>query len=367
MTDNINKSEGESSSPFPGKIAVITGAASMAKEDFHSVKHLNLKYGTEKIVHVTWPENFVAESSKMIDTAAKLAADREIKILIINQAVPGTNPAVDKLKETRDDIFIVYCTVHDSPSAAAVRADMLIMSDEVGMGPAILNQAKKQGARTFVHYSFPRHMSRLVMSGRRDLIRQACAAEGIQFIEATAPDPMELGTDAAQQFMLEDVPKMAAKYGEDTAFFCTNCHLQVPLIKAVVDSHTIYPQPCCPSPYHGFPEALSIDTGEDLPDLTWLISEACRIAAEKNMTDRLSTWPVSTSMMYTNAAAEYAIKRINGEVPETSIDSHVLKDCMNAYITDVVGEESNVYMKSYSENNIVYDNFKLILMSYLDF
>jgi len=158
-----------------------------------------------------------------------------------------------------------------------------------------------------------------------------------------------------------------ARYGEDTAFYSTTCSLQAPLIKAVVDSHAIYPQPCCPSPYHGFPEALGIKMGEGQADLNHVISEACRIAAEKNMTDRLSTWPVASGMMFANAGAEYAIKWLNGEVPKAGIDRLVLEGCMNKIVEEVIGEVSNIYMTSYSSGDRVFDNYKLILMSYLDF
>ena len=353
--------------PFSGKIAVITSAPDTNEDDFYSADHLLVKYGAAKIVHVTWPVNFIGEQERVIDIIASLAADGEIKAIILNQAVPGSNVAVERLRKLRDDVFIVYCTVHEAPSKAASSADLLLMNDEFGMGPAIVRQAKKQGAKVFVHYSFPRHMSLKLPSGRRDLIMQACAAEGLLFVDAITPDPTEHGIDAARQAIMEDVLGKVGKYGEDTALFCTNCFLQAPLIKAVVDSHAIYPQPCCPSPYHGFPEALGIETGESLPELTYIINEACRIASEKNMTDRLSTWPVSASMMFTNAGAEYAINRIMGEAPKDGIDNDVLKECMSAYVREVVGEESNVYMKSYSENGVTYDNFKLILMSYLDF
>jgi hypothetical protein len=160
---------------------------------------------------------------------------------------------------------------------------------------------------------------------------------------------------------------MVAKYGENTAFFSTNCTLQVTLIKAVVDNHAIYTQPCCPSPFHGFPEALGIDKIKSLADLYYLINETSRIAAEKNMTDRLSTWPVSASMMFTNAGAEYAIKWIDDEVPAASIDSEVLLDCINAYIENAIGEESCVFLDSCSEGGVTYNNYKQVLMSYLDF
>ena len=65
--------------------------------------------------------------------------------------------------------------------------------------------------------------------------------------------------------------------------------------------------------------------------------------------------------------AEYAIKWINSEVQETGIDIAVLEECMNAYVEEVVGEASMIFMTSYSEGGKIYSNFKLILMSYLDF
>jgi hypothetical protein len=353
--------------PFPGKVAVVTSAAISNQDDFDSAGRLIAKYSAEKIVHATWPEEFTTEYKQLTDTVATLAEDREIKALVINRAYHGSNAAVDKLRETRDDIFIVYCATHEPPVEAVSHADLLLSTDETRIGPAMVEQAKKQGAKTFVHYSFPRHMSLLDIASRHDSIRKTCANEGLQFIDATALDPTEeAGVAIARQFILEDVPKLTAKYGENTAFFCTNCNLQPQLIKAVVDCHAIYPQPCCPSLYHGFPEALGIEIGEGKADLSYLINEACSIAAEKNMTDRLSTWPVSTSSMFTNAGAEYAIKWIKDEVTKTGIDNKALLNCMNSYITEVVGEESNVFMNSYSENGITYDNFKLILMSYLD-
>ena len=352
---------------FPGKIAVITSPASVSYDVFHSADRLIAKYGAGKIVKATWPENFIAGKNKMIETFAALAEDREIRAFIINHAVPGTAAAVDKLKEIRDDTFIVYCMIYEPVYETAMRANLIFEPNELTMGSAMVKQAKKQGAKTFVHYSFPRHLSLVTILGRRDMIRKTCSEEGIQFVDAAAPDPVgEAGIASARQFILEDVPKLAARYGEDTAFFNTSCQMQVPLIKSVVDCHAIYPQPCCPSPFHGFPEALGIKTDDGFADLNHVIGEACRIAEEKNMTDRLSTWPVSASMMFANAGAEYAIKWINGQAPKTGIDEIALKDCMSAYVKEVVGEGVEVEMTSYSENGITYDNFKLLLMSYLD-
>jgi len=326
------------------------------------------KFGSDKIIHVTWPGDFITEQDKMIDTVAALAADRDIKAMIISQAVLGTNAAISKFRETRDDVFIIYCTIHESEADAIARANLIFMVNEAGMGSAMVKQARKQGAKVFVHYSFPRHMAVGPMILRHRIIKETCEEEGMQFVDAAALDPVgELGVAKAQQYILEDVPKLVARYGPDTAFFATNCSLQAPLIKAVLDTRAIYPQSCCPSPLHGFPEALGIEVDGIHTDLNYVISEASRIAAERNMTDRLSTWPVSAPMMFNSAGVEYAIKWINGEVPRKRIDDRVLNECMSSYVKEVVGEGVEVEMVSYSENDVTYDNFKLILMSYLDF
>ena len=100
---------------------------------------------------------------------------------------------------------------------------------------------------------------------------------------------------------------MVEKYGKDTCFFSTNCSQQIPLISAIVSTGALYAQPCCPSPYHGFPSALGIEVSEDkMGDLPWIIEEITKVMAEKGVSGRLSTWPAPVAMMFIEAGAEYA-------------------------------------------------------------
>jgi len=238
-------------------------------------------------------------------------------------------------------------------------------------GPAIVQQAQSQGAKVFVHYSFPRHMSNVLLAGRRDGIRAECERVGIQFVDATAPDPTgDGGLPATQQFILEDVPRMIARHGADTAFFATNCGMQIPLISRVVDGRAIYPEPCCPSPTHGFPAALGIESEPGQSDvINYMINETRRIAAERNMTGRLSTWPAPASMTWTVAGAEYAIRWINGEVPRTGIDERVLAQCVSDYIREFTGANVTAQMSNFTDRStdITYDNYKLLIMGHLVF
>ena len=345
-----------------GKVAIVTNTVSQNEEEYRSAELMTAKYG-DRIVHVTWPDNFMAEQEQMITTVSKLAADPEIKAIVINQAVPGTNPAIDKLLETRDDMFIVYATPQENPEDVAVRADIIMQPNELDMGPAMVELAYEMGAKTFVHYSFPRHMAQIMLSGRRDLMMAKCEELGIQFVDATAPDPTgDSGTAGAQQFILEDVPKMVAQYGKDTAFFSTNCAMQVPLIKACVEQGAMYPQPCCPSPYHGYPTALGlVAEGDSAAAITVeeIVAQTTAALDAAGVLGRFGTWPVPTSMMMTVAGTEYAIDWIDGEITDR-LDVDALTTRMGEY----AGRECAV-SPYVDEAGTSYDNYLLIMMDYL--
>jgi len=356
--------------PFPGKIAIITNDVTQNEEEYRSATQVVAKYGEDKIVHKIWPVKFPDEGEQMIRIVRQLAEDPEIKALIINQAVQNTMPALDKLLEIRDDVFIVLVHPTENPPDVAARANLVLMIDELLMGPAMVRQAHKMGATTFVHLSFPRHMGYLLIYGRYMMIKEECAKLDIEFVEYTVPDPTgDIGMAGSRQFF-EEIPKLVAQYGPDTAFFSTNCGLQIPLIKAVVDSGAIYPSPCCPSPFHGFPLALGlISEGESVFEATGTQDAVRRIVdqtivklAEKDMLGRVSTWPVPSSMMFTNAAAEYAIKWINGKVPKEGIDKVVLEQCMSDYAgTDCFAT------RTYDYDDGKFDNWLFVMQDYFTY
>ena len=348
---------------FEGKIAIVTNTLSQNEEEYRSAEEMVNRYGEDKVSHVLWPDNFMTEQEQMISTITKIGSDPEVKALIINQAVPGTNAAVDKLLETRNDMFIAYCAPQENPPDVSQRADLILQPDELGMGNSIPVQAKKMGAETFVHYSFPRHMSVVLLAARRDLMIAKCEEIGLKFVDATAPDPTgDAGVPGAQQFILEDVPKLVKEYGKNTAFFSTNCAMQTPLIKAVYDAGAIYPQPCCPSPYHGYPAALGIESsGYTVDAMAQVISETAKKLKEGGQLGRMSTWPVPVAMMNTIAASEYAIKWINGEVGD-ELDTKVLEELMTEYANGIV-----VTTTPYVEGSTEYKTFRLIMMDFLTY
>ena len=355
--------------PFPGKIAIVTLNLDQNEEEFRSAEALVRKYGENKITHVTWPSNFMAEQEQMITILTRIAADMEVRGLVMNVAVTGSNAAVDRFRSLRDDVFIVYCGPHENPVDVARRANLVLDTDHRAIGTLFIDQAAAMGARTVVHYSFPRHMSLPLLSARRDTMRARSAELGIQFVDANAPDPTgDGGVTGTQQFILEDVPRILSQYGNQTAVFGTNCSMQTPMLVQVIAGRAIYPMPCCPSPYHAFPIALGIQTpvaGQGLADMGFVINETRRIATENGMAGRLANWPVPIIMMYTTVGAEYAIKWINGEAPRTGVDQNLVLRLMNEYILEMSGSVTPVSVVPHAEGGQTFPHYLLTQMGFL--
>ncbi|SCG83570.1 putative protein TP_0013 [Proteiniborus sp. DW1] len=344
------------------KIGIMTNTVSQNEEEYRAAQNVLAKYGEEHIIHMTYPDKFMDEQETTIANAVSMASDPDLKALLFVQAVPGTAAAIDKVREINPDILIIAGVPGEDPKMIAEKADVVFQADEVSMGTTIPEQAKKQGAKVFVHYSFPRHMSYPLLAARRDLMKEKCEEIGLQFVDATAPDPTgDAGTSGAQQFILEDVPRMVEQYGKDTAFFSTNCAMQVPLIKAALDEGAIYPQPCCPSPYHGFPSALGIEIPEDKKgNIDYVVEEIKKRIAEENGTGRFSTWPVPVAMMFIEAGAEYAIQYINGNT-EGKVDIPKIQELFKDYA------QVDIKTMALEENGVTYDNYQLVLLDFLNF
>ncbi len=344
------------------KIGIMTGTVSQNEEEYRAAESVQQKYGEENVLIMTYPDKFMDEQETTIANLVSMASDPEVKALIIVQAVPGTSAAIEKVKEFRDDLLIIAGVPGEDPKMIADKADIVLAMDELTMGRTIPEQAKKQGAEVFVHYSFPRHMSYALLSARRDLLKETCDEIGLQFVDATAPDPTgDAGVSGAQQFILEDVPRMVEKYGKNTAFFSTNCSMQVPLISAALDEGAIYPQPCCPSPYHGFPSALGIEIPEDKKgDVQFAIDQITAEVAERGGTGRFSTWPVPVAMMFVEGSADYAWEWASGNISEK-----VDKEALNAMFNEYAGV--NVTLNELDENGVHYSNYMMTMMDFLDF
>ena len=318
------------------KIGLVTDTVSQGEEEFRAAENMVAKYGADVIKHVTFPDNFMQEQETTIAQIAGLADDPDIKAIIVCQSVPGTVAAFEKIRETRDDILLIAGLPQEDAEIVADRADIVINTDDVQRGETIMRLAHEMGAKTFIHYSFPRHMSIDLLAQRRDVMKNLAAELGIEFVEVDAPDPTgDAGIPGAQQFILEDVPRQVEKYGKDTALFSTNCSMQEPLIKSVLSTGAMFPEQCCPSPYHGYPGALGIEIPEDKAgDLQFILDEIKSKVEEAGQSGRMATWKVPAAMAIIESAVEYGVLYGKGEVD--GFNKAKLEEVMSEVVGDKI-------------------------------
>lgn len=297
------------------KVGIMTGTVSQGEDEFRGAQMVE-KDSPGLIKHVTYPDNFMQESETTISQVTGLASDPAVKAIVIAQAIPGSIAALKKVKATRPDILFFLVEPHEDTDDVNKLADFAILTDQVARGTTIIELAHKMGAKTFVHYSFPRHMSQPPLAKRREKMEEVAKKLGMEFVNATAPDPMrESGVSGAQQFIKEDVPRQVQKYGTEVAFFSTNCAMQEPLIKAALETGAIFPEQCCPSPTHGYPGALGLSIPADKAGDVQFISDRIKEKIkEADKSGNFATWKVAANIVAIKAAVEMARQAVEGKL-----------------------------------------------------
>ena len=351
----------------PFKIGILTGTASQGDEEITQANKMKEKYG-DMIVTATYPDNFTTETETLISNAVAMASDPEVKAIVWCQAVPGTAAAIDKVRETRPDMIFIAGTPGEDPGVINPKADIVLQVDEPGCGTVIPPQAKAQGAKTLIHYSFPRHMSYALIVARHENMKKYCEENGIEMVDVTAPDPTgDSGITGAQQFILEDVPRQIEKYGKDTVFFTTNCGMQEPLIRSVFENGAIYSLQCCPSPFHAFPAALNIDMAGHEADVTYMMEQLQAKVDEYNMGGRVSTWGVPCNMLFVNAGVEYAKKVLEGETNGVVLDEQVLRDTIQECAEQYTPDAKMTIAHYVDDSGTAKDNHFLVMSDFVTF
>ncbi|MGL5123116.1 MAG: DUF3798 domain-containing protein [Fusobacteriaceae bacterium] len=310
-------------------IGVVTGTVSQSEDGLRAAEELIKIYGEAgkgdgKIVHVTYPDNFMQEMETTISQISGLANDPKMKAIIVVEAISGTVEAFRKIKEKREDILLIANSPHEDPEMIASVSDLVTNPDNIARGYLIVKAAQKIGAKKFMHISFPRHMSFELLSKRRDIMKVAAHDLGMEFIDMTVPDPVsDVGVAGAQQFILEQVPTWLKKYGKETAFFATNDAQTEPLLKRIAEEGGYFIEADLPSPTMGYPGALGIKFSEDEKG-NWpkILAKVEKTVVEKGGSKRMGTWAYSYNFASSFALVDQAIAAIEKGIDIT--DSEML-------------------------------------------
>ena len=303
------------------RIGIVTGSVSQSEDDRRGAEAFQAEYGEDMVKLAIYPDNFTEETETTIQTIVNLSADPLMKAIIVNQSVPGVTEAFRKIKESRPDIICIAGESHEDLPEIGSAADLVCNNDFVSRGYLIIRTAHELGCDTFVHISFPRHMSYETMSRRVAIMKAACEEFGMKFVLETAPDPTsDVGVSGAQAYILEQVPAWAEKYGQKAAYFCTNDAHTEPLLKQLLEYGGYFIEADLPSPLMGYPGALGIDLTEEAGDFQKILAKVEDAVCEKGGAGRFGTWAYSYGYTLSAGLAEHAMNVINGDSELDDID-----------------------------------------------
>ena len=298
----------------PYKIGIVTGSVSQSEDDRRGAEAFQKEYGEDMVQLAIYPDNFTEETETTIQSIVNLSADPLMKAIIVNQAVPGTTEAFRKIKETRPDIICIAGEAHEDLPEISSAADLVTNNDFVSRGYLIIRTAHELGCDTFVHISFPRHMSYETMSRRVAIMKAACEEFGMKFVLETAPDPTsDVGVSGAQAYILEQVPAWVEKYGQKAAYFCTNDAHTEPLLKRLLECGGYFIEADLPSPLMGYPGAMGIDLTEEAGDFEKILTKVESAIVEKGGADHFGTWAYSYGYTLSAGLALHAKNVLDGK------------------------------------------------------
>ncbi|MBQ6343487.1 MAG: DUF3798 domain-containing protein [Anaerolineaceae bacterium] len=338
-------------------IGIVTGSVSQSEDDRRGAEAIQAEYGEDMVKLAIYPDNFTEELETTIQTIVNFADDPLMKAIIVNQAVPGTTEAFRQIKERRPDILCFAGESHEDLPEIGSAADLVVNNDFVARGYLMIRTAHELGADTFVHISFPRHMSYETMSRRVAIMQEACKEFGMTFVLETAPDPTmsDVGTAGAQAYILEHAPEWIEKYGKNSAFFCTNDAHTEPLLKQLLTYGGYFVEADLPSPLMGYPGALGLDFTDAAGDFELILETVEDAIVEKGGAGRFGTWAYSYGYTVSAGLAQHAINVINGESELDEID-----DIAEAYGEFSPDAEWNGSRYTNAETGVKSDNIFLI-------
>jgi hypothetical protein len=344
----------------PFHIGVATLTVSQAEDTYRGAENLIKLYGNVAdggmIRHVTMPDSFMSEMETTISQIVGLADDPLVKVIVVDDAIPGTTEAFRRIKESRSDVICLAGEPQEDPGVIGAVADLAIYADNVARGYLIINTAKQLGAEKFVHISFPRHMGYELLARRRAIMEQACKDLGMEFIFETAPDPTsDVGIPGAQQFILEKVPTWVDQYGKNTAFFATNDAQTEPLLVQVAKTGALFVEPDLPSPLMGYPGAFGIDLKDEAGDWPAILKKVEEAVAAAGGSERMGTWAFSYGWSTTCALAEYGKSIVEGNATLGN-----LEDLWAAYAKFTPGANWNGSVYADPNSGATMDNLVLV-------
>lgn len=340
------------------KIGVVTPTLSTSEDEFRAADKMAQKYpGIVK--HITLPENFSTEIETGLSQITSLADDPKMKAIIVISGQAGLLPALQKVEETRPDIITMTAPIWDDPVLMSKYVDVNLDTDWVKRGEAIARKAHEMGAKTLIHYSFPTHLAKEVISQRKAMMEKTSKELGMQWVEVITPDPQTgNGTGPMLQFLREDIPRQIEKYGPDTNIFGTNCPMYDVIIDEALKLKFTVAEQCCPTPLQAYPTVMGLEiSAEDAWNFEKVNDMIREKAAAAGMTGRLGGWPMPATVFMPQYAVELAKKMIE----EPDFDCQNIEN-LDQFARDVTGCDISFSRFKAKADGPELDNYYVMIM-----
>lgn len=336
-------------------ITVVTPSLSGSEDEFRAGAEMAAMF-PGIVTHLSLPDDPETEIETAITTIVSAADNPLTKAVVVISGQSGLIPAFQQIKEKNSDIITIAAPVYDEPDMMAQYIDLILDTDWIKRGETIPQKAAEMGATTFIHYSFPTHLSKPLISGRKDMMQETCEALGIEWVEVITPDPQTGdGVEAMQQFLREDIPRQIAEYGTDINIFGSNCPMYDVILDEVIDEKLIMAEQCCPTPTQSFPTVLGLEIEmEDSMDYNGINDLISDKLAECDMTGRISAWPIPVTVYMPQLGVYVAMEMIeNGFDPLNAENLETLS-------LEKFGVE--VDFEPLEDNGTTYNNYFVMIM-----
>lgn len=336
-------------------IAIVTPTLSTSEDEFRAGEEMADKF-PDIVTHLTLPENFETEVETCISTIVSAADDPLMKAVVVISGQSGLIPAFQQIKEKNSDIITISAPIYDEPDMMSEYIDLNIDTNWIKRGETIPTKAKEMGAKTFVHYSFPTHLSKPLVSARKDMMQETCEKLGMEWVEVITPDPQTGDSvEAMQQFLREDIPRQIEKYGADTNIFGSNCPMYDVILDEALELKFIVAEQCCPTPTQAFPTVLGLEIAEEdatnFDKINEMITEKVDAAG---MQGRISGWPIPVTIYMPEFGVYVAMEMIENGFDPLEIDN------LKALTQEKFGIDADY--EKLEDNGTTYDNYFVFIM-----
>ena len=358
QTEAAGEEVKESDSGENYKIGLMISPLATREEYYRTAELLVEQYGSDKFIMDVYPENPQEEQEVTISKAMNIAMDPDVKVMIFDSADIGTIATVNKIKEERPDIKMIFGSLNEDVYEMQKVGDLMISMDPVLYGRSVAQFAVDAGAKHFVFYSFARHMSNALKVQHLEAMKAVCEENGVEFEQVTMPDPMgDAGISGAQQFMLESIPSLMDQYGtKDVAYFATVSTIQESMLRTIVENGGIYPCHTDPSPFSAFSGALGLEIDDEHKYDAEYVTDLITKELEKyNMNGRVGGWERSFVRCELEFLMEYAIAYCEGKTNE--IDGLPDVAMVEALIKKIYGDTAKFNKASNGTTGEEYNNW----------